>query len=139
MQLTDDLLSLDAVKKSGELAYEKAGLGPEDIDVVEIHDCFSMTEIISSEELGFFKKGEGYLAVEQGRTKSSGDVPINTSGGLLSRGHPIGATGIAQIYQIVSQLRGNAANQVDDAKIGLAQNLGGTGSYSVVHILERMG
>lgn len=139
MQATEALLSLEAVKKSGELAYEKAGIGPEDVDVIEIHDCFSMTEIISSEELGFFKKGEGYLAIEQGRTKATGDVPINTSGGLLSRGHPIGATGIAQVHQIVAQLRGQAPNQVHDAKIGLAQNLGGTGSYSVVHILERIG
>lgn len=139
MQATDDLLSLEAVRQSGALAYEKSGYQPQDIDVIEIHDCFSMTEIISSEELGFFKKGEGYIAVEEGRTKASGDVPINTSGGLLSRGHPIGATGIAQVYQIVAQLRGQAANQVLDAKVGLAQNLGGTGSYSVVHILERVG
>jgi len=139
MQMAEDLLSLEAVKHSGAIAYEKAGLGPEDVDVIEIHDCFSMTEIISSEELGFFQKGEGYLALEQGRTKASGDVPINTSGGLLSRGHPIGATGIAQIYQIVLQLRGQAPNQVENANIGLAQNLGGTGSYSVVHIMERLG
>ncbi len=75
----------------------------------------------------------------EGRTKPDGDVPINTSGGLLSRGHPIGATGIAQIYQIVQQLRGIAPNQVEGARIGLAQNLGGTGAYSTVHILERLG
>ena len=139
MQMADDLLSLESVRQSGKLAYEKAGLGPGDVDVIEIHDCFSMTEIISSEELGFFNKGEGYMAVEQGRTKATGDVPINTSGGLLSRGHPIGATGIAQIHQLVLQLRGQAPNQVSGAEIALAQNLGGTGSYSVVHILERVG
>lgn len=138
MQNEDDLLSMPAVRESGRIAYEKAGLGPEDIDVVEIHDCFSMTEIISSEELGFFPRLEGYIAVEEGKTKPNGEVPINTSGGLLSKGHPIGATGISQLYQIVSQLRGNAPNQVENARIGLAQNLGGTGAYSTVHILERV-
>lgn len=138
MQNEDDLLSMPAVRESGRIAYEKAGLGPKDIDVVEIHDCFSMTEIISSEELGFFPRLEGYIAVEEGKTKPNGEVPINTSGGLLSKGHPIGATGISQLYQIVSQLRGNAPNQVENARIGLAQNLGGTGAYSTVHILERV-
>src|SRR5699024_2766532 len=123
MQLIDDVLSLDAVKQSGKLAYDQSGFSPADMDVVEIHDCFSMTEIISSEELGFFAKGKGFEAVEASRTKSTGDIPINTSGGLLSRGHPIGATGIAQVYQIVQQLRGKAANQVNNAKVGLSQNL----------------
>lgn len=138
MQDAKNLLSIPAIGESGRIAYEKAGLGPEDIDVVEIHDCFSMTEIIAIEELGFFPKLEGWKAVEEGRTKVAGDKPVNTSGGLLSRGHPIGATGIAQIYQLVRQLRGNAANQVDSPRIALAQNLGGTGSYSTVHILERV-
>lgn len=139
MQDAIDLLSLPAVKKSGEIAYEKAGLGPEDIDVAEIHDCFSMTEIISIEELGFFSKLEGWRAVDAGETKVNGKIPVNTSGGLLSKGHPIGATGIAQIYQLVRQLRGNAPNQLaKQPKIALAQNLGGTGAYSVVHILERV-
>lgn len=138
MQDADNLLSIPAIGQSGRIAYEKAGIGPEDIDVVEIHDCFSMTEIIAIEELGFFPKLEGWKAIEEGRTKVSGDKPVNTSGGLLSRGHPIGATGIAQIYQLVRQLRGNAPNQVKDPRIALAQNLGGTGSYSTVHILERI-
>ncbi|WP_303968860.1 beta-ketoacyl synthase N-terminal-like domain-containing protein [Sporosarcina ureae] len=138
MQDADDLLSLPAVRESGRLAYEKAGVGPEDIDVVEIHDCFSMTEMLAIEELGFFNKREGWLAVEQGRTKVTGDKPVNTSGGLLSRGHPIGATGVAQIYQLVRQLRGTAPNQIEKARLALAQNLGGTGSYSTVHILERL-
>jgi len=139
MQNAEELLTLQAVEESGKEAYEKAGIGPEDIDVVEIHDCFSMTEIISSEALGFFPKGEGYIALDEGRTKPDGDVPINTSGGLLSKGHPIGATGISQIFQVVQQLRGNAPNQAENARIGLAQNLGGTGAYSTVHIMERLG
>ncbi|WP_096200795.1 thiolase domain-containing protein [Bacillus sp. FJAT-45350] len=139
LQEIPDVLQISAIGESARLAYEEANLEPKDIDVVEIHDCFTMTEIIAIEELGFFKRGEGYKAVEEGLTKHGGQFPVNTSGGLLSRGHPIGATGVAQIYQIVSQLRGNAANQVDGAKIGLAQNLGGTGAYSTVHLFAKKG
>lgn len=136
MQEAEDLLSLPAVRASAQQAYQMAGVGPEEIDVVELHDCFTMTEILSIEELGFFEKGTGWEAVAQGLTKHGGKVPVNTSGGLLSKGHPIGATGLAQMIQIVSQLRGNSCNQVEGAKIGLAQNLGGTGAYSTVHIFE---
>jgi len=139
MQEAKDLLHIPATYESGKRAYEAAGLGPTDIDVVELHDCFSMTEIIAIEELGFFEKGKGWEAVEAGKTKHGGMVPVNTSGGLLSKGHPIGATGIAQIIQIVDQLRGNAVNQVDNARIGLAQNLGGTGAYSTVHLFRKRG
>ncbi|WP_077213422.1 thiolase domain-containing protein [Bacillus dakarensis] len=138
MQETEDLLSIPAVRASANTAYEQAGLGPSDIDVVELHDCFTMTEILAIEELGFFEKGTGWEAVEKGLTKHGGKIPVNTSGGLLSKGHPIGATGISQIYQVVSQLRGTSCNQVDGARIGLAQNLGGTGAYSTVHIFERV-
>lgn len=137
MQEVDNLLHIKATNQAAKKAYEDAGIGPEDIDVVELHDCFSMTEIIAIEELGFFEKGKGWEAVEKGLTKHGGKVPVNTSGGLLSKGHPIGATGIAQIIQIVDQLNGRACNQVDEARIGLAQNLGGTGAYSVVHILSK--
>ncbi|GGJ94901.1 acetyl-CoA acetyltransferase [Lentibacillus kapialis] len=139
MQEVDDLLHMSATYSSGKRAYEAAGIGPEDVDVVEVHDCFSMTEIIAIEELGFFEKGKGWEALENGLTKHGGLVPVNTSGGLLSKGHPIGATGIAQIIQIVDQLNGSAANQVENPKIGLAQNLGGTGAYSTVHLLRRKG
>lgn len=139
MQEVPDLLSIPAIREAGRLAYEQAGLGSEDVDVVEIHDCFSMTEILAIEELGFFEKGKGWIAVDNEQTQHNGKIPVNTSGGLLSRGHPIGATGIAQIYQIVAQLRGIAVNQVDRARIGLAQNLGGTGAYSTVHIFEGKG
>lgn len=132
----EDLTTLSAIKIAANLAYNQADLTPADIDVVELHDCFSITEIISIEDLGFFEKGEGIKAVREGKTKLNGIIPVNTSGGLLSKGHPIGATGLAQIYQIVSQLRGTAANQVDGARIGLAENLGGTGAYATVHIFE---
>ncbi|WP_066388208.1 thiolase C-terminal domain-containing protein [Neobacillus mesonae] len=135
-QEVEDLLTIGAIKKSAELAYEQAGLGPDDIDVIELHDCFSMTEILAYEALGLAARGEGWKLLENGDTKHGGKIPVNTSGGLLSRGHPIGATGIAQIYQVVQQLRGTACNQVDGARIGLAQNLGGTGSYSTVHIFS---
>ncbi|WP_286229821.1 thiolase C-terminal domain-containing protein [Neobacillus mesonae] len=135
-QEVEDLLTIGAIKKSAELAYEQAGLGPDDIDVIELHDCFSMTEILAYEALGLAARSEGWKLLENGDTKHGGKIPVNTSGGLLSRGHPIGATGIAQIYQVVQQLRGTACNQVDGARIGLAQNLGGTGSYSTVHIFS---
>lgn len=138
MQDIEDLLTIKAVKESARMAYEQAELGPENIDVVELHDCFSITEIVAIEDLGFFEKGTGWEAVEKGLTKHGGKIPVNTSGGLLSKGHPIGATGIAQIYQIAAQLRGISCNQVENARIGLAQNLGGTGAYSIVHILERV-
>lgn len=138
MQEMEDLLSLPAIRESANSAYEKAGLGPNDIDVVELHDCFSMTEMIAIEELGFFEKRTGWEAIQKGLTKHGGKVPVNTSGGLLSKGHPIGATGLTQIYQIVAQLRGTSCNQVDNARIGLAQNLGGTGAYSTVHLFERV-
>ncbi|WP_110113078.1 thiolase domain-containing protein [Bacillus sp. CGMCC 1.16541] len=138
MQEAEELLSIPAIRESATKAYEQAGIGPDDVDVVELHDCFSMTEMLAIEELGFFEKGTGWEALEKGLTKHGGKVPVNTSGGLLSKGHPIGATGLAQIYEIVSQLRGTSSNQVESARIGLAQNLGGTGAYSTVHLFERV-
>lgn len=139
MEEVPDLLHMAATYDSAKMAYEQAGIGPEDIDVVELHDCFSMTEIIAVEELGFFDKGKGWEAVQSEQTQHGGIIPVNTSGGLLSKGHPIGATGIAQIIQIVDQLNGRAINQVENPKLGLSQNLGGTGAYSTVHIFRRKG
>lgn len=139
MQEIPELLTISATVEAARQAYAQAGLGPKDIDVLELHDCFTMTELLAIEDLGFFEKGSGWHAVEQGLTKHGGQIPVNTSGGLLSRGHPIGATGVAQIIQIVSQLRGTAPNQVPGARIGMAQNLGGTGAYSVVHLFAGKG
>lgn len=139
MQEVGNLLRIEATHLAAQQAYAQAGLGPEDIDVVELHDCFSITELIAIEELGFAERGKGWEAIEQGLTQHGGNVPVNTSGGLLSKGHPIGATGIAQIVQIAEQLNGTACNQVDGARIGLAQNLGGTGAYSVVHLFAKEG
>ncbi len=132
-----DLTSFEATVSAAREAYRMAGVSPRDIDVAEVHDCFSIAEIAATEDLGFVEKGKGGRAVEEGLTAMDGPIPINPSGGLLSKGHPVGATGLAQIYGIVQQLRGEAINQVKGAQIGLAHNLGGTGATSTVHILRR--
>jgi acetyl-CoA C-acetyltransferase len=132
-----DLSELSAVRLAGERAYEMAGRKPEDIHVVEVHDCFTIAEIMATEALGFFDRGFGGSAVEQGLTSLQGRIPVNSSGGLKSKGHPVGATGVAQAVEIVTQLRGEAEQrQVEGARVGLAQNMGGSGGSSVVHILE---
>ena len=131
----EDITSLKAVKVAGERAFKEAGLKPEDIDFAEVHDCFTIAEICVMEELGFVEKGKGGEFTEKGETTIEGKLPINTSGGLKSKGHPVGATGIAQAIEVVEQLRGNAGKrQLKDAKIGLTQNMGGSGASSVVHI-----
>ncbi len=135
----EDLTALKAVELSAKRAYEMAGKKPEDIDFAEVHDCFTIAEIIVSESLGFFEAGGGGPAVEAGETDREGKIPINCSGGLKSKGHPVGATGLAQIVELTEQMRGDAGErQVDNSRIGLAQNMGGSGGSSVVHILEVM-
>ncbi len=132
-----DLCSLEAVRLAGQRAYKMAGKKPEDIDVAEVHDCFAIAEIMNIEALGFVPEGKGGPAVEAGETDLGGRIPVNMSGGLKSKGHPVGATGVAQVVEIYHQLRGESGErQVDGAKVGLAQNMGGTGASSVVHILE---
>jgi acetyl-CoA C-acetyltransferase len=134
-----DFTTLNATVKAAERAYKMANVKPEDIDLAEVHDCFTIAEIIISEDLGFFKKGEGGKAVEGGMTAIGGKKPINTSGGLKSKGHPVGATGVGQVVEIVHQLRGEAGDrQVKDAKIGLTQNMGGSGGSAVIHIMQRI-
>ncbi len=131
-----DILSLNAIKSAGERAYKMAGIKPSDINLAEVHDCFTIAELCIIEELGFCERGKAFQLTEKGETAITGRIPINTSGGLKSKGHPVGATGVAQIVEIVEQLRGNAGKrQVNNAKIGLAQNMGGSGASSVVHIL----
>jgi len=128
--------SLQAAKDAANAAYEMAGVGPEDIDVAEVHDCFTISEILAYEDLGFAKPGEGIKLIEDKETYLGGKIPVNVDGGLLSKGHPIGATGGSQIRTIVRQLRGDAGDiQVDGAKIGLVHNIGGTGIYGNVTIL----
>ena len=132
-----DLGELRAVRLAGERAYEMAGRSPREIHVAEVHDCFTIAEIMATEALGFFERGEGGPAVERGLTSLGGKIPVNPSGGLKAKGHPVGATGVAQVVEIVTQLRGEAGQrQVEGARVGLAQNMGGSGGSSVVHILE---
>lgn len=133
----EDITTLKAVKISGEVAYKMAGITPSDVNLAEVHDCFSIAEICIIEELGFIEKGNGGPFTEQGNTALQGKIPVNTSGGLKSKGHPVGATGIAQVIEVVEQLRGNAGDrQVKNAKIGLTQNMGGSGASSVTHIFR---
>ncbi|MCD6222441.1 MAG: thiolase domain-containing protein [Thermoplasmata archaeon] len=128
--------ALPAAIHAARQAYKMAGVEPKDIDVAEVHDCFTIAEIMAIEDLGFFEKGKGGKATEEGLTAIDGQIPINTSGGLKAKGHPVGATGVAQINEIVMQLRGEAGKrQVKDAEIGLTHNVGGSGGTAVVHIL----
>jgi acetyl-CoA C-acetyltransferase len=132
----DDITTFRAVKAAGEKAYKMANLTPHDIQFAEIHDCFTIAEIIATEDLGFVKKGDGGPYVQQGCTALNGPRPVNTSGGLKAKGHPVGATGVGQICDIALQIRGDAGErQIAKHSIGLAQNLGGSGATAVVTIL----
>ncbi len=121
-----------AVRGAAKQAFKMAGVKPSDVDVAELHDAFTILEIVESEEVGFFKKGEGHLALERGETALTGKLPINTSGGLKGKGHPVGATGVGQAHEIILQLRGEAGKrQVKNAKIGFTCNFGGFGNNVV--------
>ena len=134
----ESITTFPAVRAAGEKAYAMAGAGPRDIDVAELHDCFTIAEIIATEDLGFVAKGEGGPYAASGATTRAGERPVNTSGGLKAKGHPVGATGVAQLCDLVIQLRGEAGErQVRRAELGLAQNLGGSGATCVVTILGR--
>jgi acetyl-CoA C-acetyltransferase len=133
-----DLTTLDATVHAARGAFAQAKVEPRQIDVAEVHDCFTIAEILAIEDLGFVEKGLGGKAVEEGMTALGGILPINTSGGLKACGHPVGATGIKQAYEIALQLRGEAGRrQVDEAEIGLTHNVGGSGGTAIVHILTR--
>lgn len=134
----DSLTSFRATIEAAKVAYQMANKRPKDIHVAEIHDAFAPFEIISSEDLGLFPPGKGTKALIQGKTALDGDLPINTSGGLKARGHPVGATGLAQIVEIVWQLKGEAGKRQVDARVGLCQNIGGLASNNWVTILERV-
>ncbi len=136
----EELTSLPAAKAACSQAYEMAGVTAQDIQVAEVHDCFTIAEIIATEDLGFFEPGEGPRAVDEGRAALDGDKPINTSGGLKAKGHPVGASGIAQVIEIFHQLRGEAGSRQlsnPDLEVGLTHNVGGTGGTCVVNILRR--
>jgi acetyl-CoA acetyltransferase len=140
LHAADDLTSMEATKNAAYEAYNMSGLTPADIQFSEVHDCFSMAELLHIEDLGFFKPGEGYKAVAEGLTKRDGSKPINTSGGLKCKGHPVGATGVGQLIEVWKQLRNEAGERQIPNKglrIGAAHNLGGTGGTCTFTILER--
>ncbi len=133
-----ELTSLKASKLAAKQAYTSAGLEPKDISFACVHDCFTIAEMIASEDLGFFSPGEGGKSAEQGRTSLQGDIPINPDGGLKAKGHPVGATGVAMVVEVFKQLRGECGErQVDDPVYGLAHNVGGTGATVTVQIFGR--
>jgi acetyl-CoA C-acetyltransferase len=136
----EDLTSIQAAKIAAGDAYEMAGVKPDDIQIAEVHDCFTIAELVAIEDLGFFKAGEGYRATEEGLTARDGTRPINTSGGLKSKGHPVGASGVGQVVEIWTQMRGEAGpRQVPgkEIRLALAHNVGATGGTCVVHIFQR--
>jgi len=129
-------VGFEATVRAAGAAYGQAGIGPKDVDFAEVHDCFTITEILNYEDLGFCERGEGGRFVEEGRASLGGEKPVNVSGGLKSYGHPVGATGVRMIYELATQLRGRAGErQVQGARIGLAHNLGGPAAVSCVSIL----
>ena len=134
----EKLTTLKAAKLAGKEAYKMAGIRPKDLDVAEVHDCFTIAEILAYEDLGLCAAGKGGTLVEEGTTEIGGKIPVNPSGGLKSKGHPVGATGTAQACEIYLQLTGQAQKrQVDGAEFGLSHNVGGSGATASVHIYER--
>lgn len=133
-----DITTLDATVHAAKEAYRQARITPKSIDFAEVHDCFTIAEICAYEDLGFAKKGEGGKLIENGETAIGGRIPVNPSGGLKAKGHPVGATGVAQIVELVKQLKNEAGKrQVKKADLGLAHNVGGSGATATVHILSR--
>lgn len=135
----ESLTSIPASVTAAEQAYEEANITPSDVGFAEVHDCFAIAELMAYEDLSLCGRGEAPELLRQGETDADGRIPVNTSGGLKSKGHPIGATGGGQIVEAVEQLRGTAHVQVDDPRIGLCHNVGGSGGGVTVHILEKEG
>jgi len=137
LQDRKDITTIDATVHAARTAYNMAKMEPKDIQAVEVHDCFSINGLLAIEDLGFVEKGQAGPAIEDGLTERDGRIPVNPSGGLKSRGHPLGATGIAQTAEIVWQLRGEAGKrQIDGIEIGMTHNIGGTGGTAAVHIFS---
>ena len=135
----ENLYSIPAAEKAAKAAYEMAGITPKDVDLAEVHDCFTIAEVMATEDLGFFGRGEGWKAAIEGKTRRDGSMPVNTSGGLKSKGHPVGASGAGQVVEIFKQLRGQAGERQvpGNPKIGLTHNVGGSGQTCVVNIFKR--
>ena len=139
VQGRDDITTIPSTVAEANQAYKMAGITEKDIDFAEVHDCFTIAELIDIEDLGFFKKGAGANAVREGATSRDGEIPINPSGGLKSKGHPIGATGIGQVVEVFEQLTGKAEQRtVRDAEVALTHNFGATGASAAVHIFRRV-
>jgi len=134
----ESLTSLKAAKLASQEAYKMAGITPKDVDVAEVHDCFTIAEILAYEDLGFCETGKGGNLIDKGVTELEGTLPVNTSGGLKAKGHPVGATGTAQAYEIYLQLTDQAGKrQINDAQVGLSHNVGGSGATASVHVYRR--
>lgn len=139
LQDREDITTIPSTRAAAQQAFKHAKIEPKDVDFAEVHDCFTIAEIVDIEDLGFFPKGKGVEAVKQGITRIGGELPINPSGGLKSKGHPIGATGVGQVVEVYEQLLGRAgARQVKDAEIALTHNFGATGASCAVHIFRRV-
>ncbi|MGM0398050.1 MAG: thiolase C-terminal domain-containing protein [Halobacteriota archaeon] len=132
----DDPTTMSGVAESSRQAYEMAAMGPDDVDFAELHDMFTILEVLQLEDLGFFEKGEGWRAASDGITHRDGELPVNTSGGLKSKGHPLGASGVAQVYELYRQLLGEAGDRQVSGDVGLACNVGGFGNCVTTTILE---
>ncbi|MHC3439315.1 thiolase domain-containing protein [Natrialbaceae archaeon A-gly3] len=133
----DSYTSISASQEAGRRAYDRADIGPDDLDFAEVHDCFAIAELIAYEDLGFCEPGEAPRLLREGVTDPDGDLPVNTSGGLKSKGHPIGATGTGQVVEVFDQLTGQAGErQLDEPKYGLTHNVGGSGGATAVHVFE---
>ncbi|MBM2852594.1 MAG: acetyl-CoA acetyltransferase [Candidatus Nitrosotenuis sp.] len=137
LQGREHMTTIPSTKIAAQAAYKMAGIKPKDVDFAEVHDCFTIAEIVDTEDLGFFEKGQGIQAIREGRTSLNGEISINPSGGLKSKGHPIGATGVGQVVEVFEQLTGKAGERtVKDAHIGLTHNFGATGASCAVHLFK---
>jgi acetyl-CoA C-acetyltransferase len=139
VQGREDITTIPSTVAAARQAYKMAGVTPKDINFAEVHDCFTIAEIIDIEDLGFFPKGKAAHAVRDGATRLNGQIPINPSGGLKSKGHPIGATGVGQVVEVFEQFTGKAGERtVPDAEIALTHNFGATGASAAVHIFRKV-
>ncbi len=133
-----DMISWGVSKNAASIAYQESGISAKEVNIAEVHDAFTPIEIMAYEDLGFCEKGQGAIMIRNKETFLNGRLPVNTSGGLKAKGHPISATGVSQIHELVLQIQGHAGTrQISNAKIGLAHNLGGAGSTATVHILRK--
>lgn len=140
IQDRESLTSIPGAKRAAKAAYDMAGIGPKDLDMVQVHDCFSIAELIAYEDLGLAEPGKGRELIENKEVYHDGRIPVNCDGGLKSKGHPLGATGLSMTYEILKQMRGEAENQsrqIDDVKIGLAHNVGQSGQFVNIFVFER--